>query len=78
MSTKYFCDECGQPVPDTTRDRLRFKRGSMTIEIMVARNNVWNAGHHCPDCILRAIAEGEAVGFEDGWLSAESRLRRSA
>lgn len=55
---KYFCDVCGKEILPKTEDakRLIFKHMRLTVEIITAIDDTWNAGNVCHDCIRLAVA----------------------
>lgn len=69
MSAKYFCDFCDAELTDANRcsgatDGIRLggerqARGSMqtriSVEVMTARNGVWNSGDFCKYCVIDAV-----------------------
>lgn len=62
MSVQHFCDACGEKLTHANRPsggRIVRGLGSMTIEIIVARDGTWNAGDFCTKCILDTVANGE-------------------
>ena len=56
---KCFCDLCGLEIPLSEAGKHKlFKLGRVTAEVMVAVDNVWNAGHICPRCLEDVITQG--------------------
>ena len=57
---RIFCDICGvELVGKGSSDRVNKEHGRLKIEILVAIDNTWNAGHACETCILDAIEHGQ-------------------
>lgn len=56
---KYFCNKCGRELKKGDHDRVRRKLGSFKVEIMIAVNDVWNAGELCHKCIIKIVNEGK-------------------
>lgn len=56
---RVFCDGCGKDITDYQSSRAVGKLERITVEIMVAVDNVWNGGHACEDCIKAACAISE-------------------
>ncbi len=54
---KYFCDVCKKQMTPNDNGRLKGKEGILEIEVMVSVNGVWNGGHVCHKCIVKAINE---------------------
>lgn len=61
---KAFCDMCQKEINGTS-DRLRRKKGNISIEVMVCVNGTWNAGHVCDMCTLDIINTGKVT--KDEW-----------
>lgn len=57
MSARYFCDVCETELSGE-RHRIKRKLGDISVEIMVAYKHVWNDGHFCDACVLKAANEG--------------------
>ena len=57
---RIFCDICGVELDmKGAYGRSTFEHGRLTVSIMIAIDNTWNAGHACPACIEKAIVLGK-------------------
>ncbi len=57
---KIFCDICGVELEKKgAYGRPTFEHGRLTVSIMIAIDNVWNAGHACPGCIESTVILGK-------------------
>jgi len=58
---RIFCDICGTEI--TKHIPLEGRRGRLCFRITTGMQEggtrSWNAGHFCPDCIVRAITQPE-------------------
>lgn len=54
---RYFCDGCGREIPKGEGDRLTHRVGRVSVEVMTAVNNTWNAGCVCHDCVRKFVAD---------------------
>lgn len=57
---KYYCDGCEKEVKtNLIAERLHIKRkignNEFEVEIMVAKNDVWNAGIICEECLRKVL-----------------------
>jgi len=71
---KLFCDNCGAAISEDF-NRTIFKLGKVTVDVIVAVNDVWNKGHTCLECVRKTVAEGEAqerVGSLHGTLRSDA------
>jgi len=57
--TRIFCDKCKKELLDHREDRVMRSLGIWKIEILVAKDGVWNAGDVCQDCVLKIVNEGK-------------------
>lgn len=74
MSTKFYCDVCGNEVTHT--GRVRRLLGKVMVEIMVRYENTWNAGHVCDACVLHVANTGRPAKENESWL--DDRLKERA
>ena len=56
---RQYCDVCEREIPAGIPFRLRLELERVMVEIMVAVDKTWNAGHVCVECLLRVINEGK-------------------
>ena len=57
---KHFCDVCGDQVQrNSVSQRLTRARKTVTVEVLVATDGVWNGGAICYDCLLDVVLKGK-------------------
>lgn len=64
---KCFCDMCGLEFPlNEAGKRKLFKLGRVTAQVIVAVDDIWNAGHICPRCLEDVITQGVEKALHQG------------
>ena len=61
---KRFCDNCGVEITKNyINERIQWKVGRWTFQVIAATDNTWNDGALCKNCIkelfLQALTEAE-------------------
>jgi len=57
---RYFCDICAKEMSRQDQERIKVRRGRVSVEVMTALDNGWNGGQICHDCIVDVVfAYGE-------------------
>ena len=58
MSSRYFCDICGDEI-DKPQTKFLFDHGRIKVEIMRAIDGTWNGGHACWSCVKAAMGDSD-------------------
>lgn len=64
MSTRCFCDLCGEEIytpadrGNRVSDRIRRELQEVRVEVMVGFEGTMNNGHVCTPCVIRVVNEG--------------------
>jgi hypothetical protein len=61
MSTKAFCDLCGEELKKRDHDRVRRALGRVSVEVLTAVDGTWNGGHVCHRCVMQVVRDGKDV-----------------
>lgn len=61
MSITRRCDKCGKKMKDHEVKRLKKTLGGISVEIIVAVDDVWNAGDVCWTCIEYVVEKGDRM-----------------
>jgi hypothetical protein len=74
---RIFCDGCGREIargePGAGLNRVQTHLNRITVELMVAVDNVWNGGNVCLECQKKCVSEGN-IKLET--VAAEPRAYR--
>jgi hypothetical protein len=59
---KVFCDVCGKELQrNAAADRIKRRKANVTVEVLVAFKDQWNAGEVCEPCVISIVANGSGV-----------------
>jgi hypothetical protein len=59
---KFFCDRCGEEMPEGETQRLEHNKGRFSVEIMTTVDEICNGGHLCHNCIREIVADSGKDG----------------
>lgn len=59
---KRFCDNCEAELDrNCVSERVFMSKGDFRVQIMVAKNQCWNAGELCLKCLLDLLKNGKVI-----------------